>query len=448
MRNRLKNYHKYLLGNQGDFIIEKVIFHGIAIIIFVYLLAMSAFNLMYEQYFLATLLFAMCFILAFFYYYSRFLGHYRTSYLLFGVVCYLVIAINFYFNDGIQGPSAYVFLMFHMVMMVLSSRKHYVFWIVYNSVIITLLLYFGIFHGESIPTFYIDREHQFWDHLITYIVSVLGIFSIVVTLKRLNRKQKEETEKKGVELLEVNHMLQNSNEQKNKVIALISHDIRSPLNSIVSILEFEQAGDLDEKELELVRRELLTITTHTTKMLDNILEWASFEMQEKDLNITRSDIKSACESVLAVFAILASHKEISLKTEFKDNPVVTTDMGKVILIVRNLVQNAIKFTPAGGEIAFSVEKIGEKVEISISDSGIGLSEEKLKSLFRLDIQATYGTDREKGTGLGLYLSKENARKIGADISVTSEEGKGATFILTLPLSIGDGDQQAASEPKR
>jgi two-component system sensor histidine kinase/response regulator len=285
-----------------------------------------------------------------------------------------------------------------------------------------------------IPNVYLDWEHRFWDHLITYFVSVLGIFAITATLKKYYKIQKEENEKKSLKLLEVNHMLQNSNEQKNKVIALISHDLRSPLNSIVSILEFVKAGELDDEELSLVRKELLTITSHTTKMLDNILEWAAFEIQDRELNIVESDIKSACESVVTVFAILASHKDITFETEYRDNPVVKTDLSRVILIVRNLVQNAIKFTPTGGKITFSVQQVGEKVKISVSDSGIGLSGEKLENLFLLDIQATYGTEREKGTGLGLYLSNENAKKIGADISVRSEEGQGATFTLTLPQS--------------
>src|SRR5690606_23360111 len=167
----------------------------------------------------------------------------------------------------------------------------------------------------------------------------------------------------------------------------------------------------------------------------NILDWASFEMQNKELNITENDIKSACENVLTVFAILAAHKDISLKTEYRDNPVVKTDLSRVLLIVRNLLQNAIKFTPTGGEITFTVQQLGGNVEISVSDSGIGLSKEKLENLFLLNIQATYGTEREKGTGLGLYLSNENAKKIGARISVRSEEGKGATFTLTLPQSL-------------
>jgi two-component system sensor histidine kinase/response regulator len=124
---------------------EKVIFHGIAIIILVYLLSMSAFNFMYEQYFLGTLLFGMCFVLIIFYYYSRFRDRYKISYLLFGLVCYPIIGINFYLNDGMEGPSAYVFLMFHLIMMVLSSRKQYALWIIYNALIVTLLLYVGIF---------------------------------------------------------------------------------------------------------------------------------------------------------------------------------------------------------------------------------------------------------------------------------------------------------------
>ena len=381
----------------------------------------------------------MCFFLIILYYNSRFRRGFKSSYLVFGLLCYPVIALNFFLNDGIAGPSAYVLLIFHIIMMALSSKKHYFFWISYNALIFSVLLYIDVFYPELIPEVYLDVEHVYWDHLITYLVSIVGIFAIISTIKKYYRLQKQENEAKSRELWEVNHMLQNSNEQKNKVIALISHDIRSPLNSIVSILEFVEAGELDEEELILVRKELLTITSHTTKMLDNILEWASFEMQDKELNISENDIKSACENVLTVFAILAAHKNINLKTEYRDNPIVKTDLSRVILIVRNLLQNAIKFTPTGGEITFAVQQVGEEVQVSVSDTGIGLSKEKIEKLFLLDIQATYGTEREKGTGLGLYLSNENAKKIGAHISVRSEEGKGATFILTLPLSISSSN---------
>ena len=414
---------------------ENVIFNGISIITLIYMLSMSAFNFVYEQYFLGGLLLGMCFVVIILYYNSRFRGRFRSSYLIFGLLCYPIIGLNFYLNEGIAGPSAYVLLMFHIIMMALSSKKHYFFWILYNALTFSVLLYVDVFYPELIPEVYLDVEHVYWDHLITYLVSIVGIFAIISTIKKYYRLQKQENEAKSRELWEVNHALQNSNEQKNKVIALISHDIRSPLNSIVSILEFVKAGELDEEELSLVRKELLTITSHTTKMLDNILEWASFEMQNKELNITENDIKSACENVLTVFAILAAHKDISFKTEYRDNPVVRTDLSRVILIVRNLVQNAIKFTPTGGEITFAVQQVGDNVEIAVSDSGIGLSKEKLDNLFLLDIQATYGTEREKGTGLGLYLSNENAKQIGAHISVRSVEGQGATFTLTLPQSL-------------
>lgn len=411
---------------------EKVIFHGIAIIILIYLLSMSAFNLMYEQYFLGSLLFIMCFVLIIFYYKSRFRGRYKTSYLLFGMICYPIIGLNFYLNDGMDGPSAYVFLMFHIIMMVLSSRKQYLLWILYNAFFVSIALYMGMFHPELIPNVYLDTQHQFWDHLITYVVSLFGIYAIIGTLKRFYELQKRKNEKNSLELREVNHLLQNSNEQKNKVMALISHDIRSPLNSITGILEVVQAGDMDKKEMEQVWKELLTITANTTRMLDNILEWASYEMREEELNVTENDVRSACASILSVFTVLASHKDIQLVTIYRDNPIVKTDFGRMTLVVRNLLQNAIKFTPAGGEITFTVIQVEEQVKISVSDNGIGLNQEQLDSLFLLNIKSTYGTKMEKGTGLGLYLSLENAKKIGADISVESKEGEGSTFTITLP----------------
>lgn len=434
MEEGIKKIYGFFLNQQGDVAMERTVFYGICAITFVYLLSMAAFNLAYGQYFLGALLFSTCFLLIFLYANARFWHNFKTSCLLFGLLCYPVIALNFYHNDGVAGPSAYVFLMFHLIMMVLSSNKQYGFWMAYNVVFFVALLYIDSYHPHLIPDVYSNVEHQFWDHLITYVVSIVGIFAIVSTLKKYYHLEKRKNESKSLELLELNHMLRESNEQKNKVIALISHDIRSPLNSITSILEFVQAGELDEEELVQVRKELLTMTTHTTKMLDNILEWASFEMQNKELNITEGDIKKACKNVLTVFGILASHKNITLKSEFKENPIVRTDMGRVILIVRNLVQNAIKFTPVGGEIVFTVFQAGDKLKISVADTGVGLSDEQLQDLFVLDIKSTYGTEREKGTGLGLYLSNENAKKLGAEISVVSEKGKGAVFTLTLPLT--------------
>lgn len=120
---------------------ENVIFHGISIIILVYLLGMSAFNFIYKQHFLGVLLFVMCFALIILYYNSRFRRRFKVSYFLFGLFCYPVIGLNFYLNDGIEGPSAYVFLMFHIIMMVLSSKRQYGLWIAYNALIFTVLLY-------------------------------------------------------------------------------------------------------------------------------------------------------------------------------------------------------------------------------------------------------------------------------------------------------------------
>lgn len=414
---------------------ENVIFHGIAIIVLIYTLSMSASNFFYQQYFLGALLFATCFVLLLLYYNSRFRKRFKNSYFLFGIICYLVIALNFYFNDGLAGPSAYVLLMFHIIMMVLSSKKLASFWILYNVIVFSALLYVGVFYPEWIPNNYLDKQHQFWDHFITYSVSVVGIFAIIFTIKRFYKLQKEQNERKSLQLLQVNHMLQNSNEQKNKVIALISHDIRSPLNTIEGLLEIARAGAMSGEELSEVMKELLNITSNTTKMLDNILEWASFEMRDKALNITESDVKSAFESVLAVYLTLASHKEIAFSINYKDNPVIRTDIGRVILVIRNLLQNAIKFTPTGGSITFEVQQMGEKVAISVSDTGVGLTTDQLESLFLLDVKSTYGTEREKGTGLGLYLSAENAKKIGGEIAVRSEEGKGTTFTFMLPRQL-------------
>ncbi len=412
--------------------LENRVFNSISVVTAFYLLAMCAFNLYLGQLTLTVILCGSILLLVYYYYLARFKENYQPGMYMFGFITYPILAANFYLNDGIDGPSSYIFLMIHVVLLSLFNRKTSAFWIVYNFLIYTSLFYLDNYYPEFIPDNYENKQILFIDHVLTYFASLIVMFAIISSFKKSYRSQKEKVEAQSLELIKTNHALRRSNDQKDKVIALTSHDLKNPLMSITQILHLIKNGELSQEETQTALDELLTMTSNTQKMLDNILEWATFELQNKATHFTKTDVKLALESTLNVYQTLSNQKGILLKVEFLDHPVIKTDVDRLLLIVRNLLQNAIKFTPSGGLIHFTTQQEKENTHIIIKDSGIGIPREKLKKIFELDIQTTYGTEKEKGTGLGLYLCIENAEKIGAALSVDSEEGKGSTFILTLP----------------
>ncbi len=366
------------------------------------------------------------------YYLGRFKGKYELGFLIFSILSYPILAINFYLNDGIEGPSLYIFLMIHIIIMALSHKKNYWIWISYNFLFFSILFYIDNYHPQLIPLTYENLDIKFIDHELSYLTCLIGIYSIIISLKKSYIIQRKETEAKSKALGEVNYALKKSNDQKDKIIALISHDLKNPLLSITQILKLIKNNDLDLEEVKMAQDELYTMTNNTQKMLDNILEWATFELQNKEIYFSEKPVADICESFLSVYHTLAKQKGIHFIIDYENNPKIKTDIDRFSLILRNLIQNAIKFTKPGGFINFSVRENNKHVSVMVEDSGIGISQENIKTLFDMDIKTTYGTQKEKGTGLGLSLCKENTKKIKAQLSVESQEGKGTTFTLTLP----------------
>lgn len=430
--NKIKALWKNLSAQGPKLEIERQIFISTSIITVVFLLAMAVLNLWIQQFFLASLLLVTATALIVVNFLPSVRKNYKRVIFIFGFLSYPILAVNFYLNDGVFGPTFYVLLLIHIILLPLSNRKTYGLWIGINVVFFTALLYVGIFYPEIVPQHYENNTERFWDHFFTYLATILGIFGVIYYYKKLYLAQKKETEEKSLEILKVNHELSNTNDQKNKIIALVSHDIRNPLASIAKVLEMMIEGNLSGGDKESAQKELLTMTTNTQKMMENILEWATFELVNKETVITETDIQGPCDSILKIFGALSKQKEIAFRAEFKANPLIRTDVDRMLLILRNLLQNAIKFTPFGGRIDFVVEKHEKQTQILIRDTGIGIPENKLNNLFDLNVEATFGTQNEKGTGLGLYLCKENADKIGATITVESTEGRGTTFTLIFP----------------
>ncbi|WP_425391642.1 response regulator [Ekhidna sp.] len=222
---------------------------------------------------------------------------------------------------------------------------------------------------------------------------------------------------------------------KDRFFAIISHDLRGPVSAFNGItqvisLYLKQAK---YEDLEKMMGEVDKATDHLSKLLDNLLNWASTELSQIPYNPEKVNVTSMLNDVIESFELAAKSKSISIESHMDTSAEVYVDQNSAVTIFRNLIHNALKFTPEGGKIAIKSSKNGHFVDISVNDSGVGMNEEKIQSLFTLsEKSSTYGTKGEKGIGLGLQLVNEFTKLNKGEIKVTSTEGQGTTFNISLP----------------
>jgi len=227
--------------------------------------------------------------------------------------------------------------------------------------------------------------------------------------------------------------LQQSNQIKDKLLSIISHDFRSPLNSLEGILDLMTQGRISPQEMQVISKELRVKVNITTSLLDNLLNWAKSQMQGISPQPTFFDIKELVNDTVHLLSTQAEKKDIYIMDRVGDSQEVYADYEMTKLVVRNLLTNAIKFTTAGGKVIVKATRLNNMLKLVVKDTGKGMSENELNNLFTHQTKSTLGTAYEKGTGLGLILCKDFVEKNGGKIAVESEEGEGSTFCFTIPL---------------
>ncbi len=222
---------------------------------------------------------------------------------------------------------------------------------------------------------------------------------------------------------------------RDKFFSIIAHDLKSPFNAIFGFTDFliQEFGTMDQHEVTALLMKIGSTSKQTYALLENLLIWANLQTSRITFQPTVMNLKEWLMETLPVVEGQATRKDIAIMVEIPDGLRVIADQNMVDTIVRNLVSNAIKFTPRGGCIFVKASRQNEMVEITIRDTGIGIPAERRSQIFSIDNKiSTPGTDKEKGTGLGLILCREFVVKQGGEIRVESEVGKGSTFRFTLP----------------
>ncbi|HPT20622.1 MAG TPA: FIST N-terminal domain-containing protein [Bacteroidales bacterium] len=249
------------------------------------------------------------------------------------------------------------------------------------------------------------------------------------------------------ELEEKNLALGSVNAEKDKYFSILAHDLRGPLSTFVASTQIinEDIMNMELKEIKEITLGMKASAANIYELLENLLEWSTISRGGLDFNPGRYNLKKITKSCFDLFAESAFKKNILITINIDDDIEVLTDIHIFNTVFRNLIINAIKFTPKGGKIDITAVVNSEnQVEFKIKDTGIGIPKILINNLFKLSERTNRrGTDGEPSTGLGLLLCKELIKKNNGEILVESEEGKGSIFSFTLP---GSRQEEKVSVP--
>lgn len=228
-------------------------------------------------------------------------------------------------------------------------------------------------------------------------------------------------------------MLKDSVRARDKLFSIIAHDLRGPIGNLVPMIDMI-TGEYGEDAA--MRNELLSdlrkAAINTFDLLENLLQWARYQSKTIEVRPVNFDIGTAISDIIELYMTSANLKGLHLVRNVDAKLMVNADMDSVKLVIRNLLSNALKFTPGNGVITLSAYSQGTEVVVEVADNGVGMPPEVVDRLFHPDFShSTYGTNYEKGSGLGLLLCKEFVEKNGGKIRVSSTLGEGSRFVFTL-----------------
>lgn len=259
----------------------------------------------------------------------------------------------------------------------------------------------------------------------------------LIVLKDISNRKILETEARNLisELNQSQTELLELNSQKDKLMSIIAHDLRTPFHQILSFARMltEDIEIYSQEEIKTMTDGILQAGEHGAKILEDLLSWARTQRNTIEIIPTEISIASVLNEIIPVFAASANDKQINISINGDKDAMAVANRNMSNILFRNLIANALKFSNPGGKIQLNITKGRDFHTIEVRDSGIGIPENDLPKLFNIDVKYTRtGTAGESGTGLGLILCKELVIKNKGTLEVISKQGEGSSFIVKLP----------------
>jgi two-component system, sensor histidine kinase and response regulator len=276
-------------------------------------------------------------------------------------------------------------------------------------------------------------------YLINQALAIIYIFYGLYLIKRENANYQESMLINNIKLQKSNEEIQKQAEElnqldslKNKLFSVIAHDLKAPMYALRNLFDDMQRQDMPASEIKELIPDIKNDLNYTVSLMDNLLQWAKSQMQAHTVNADTHDVKEMIDEVMQVLYLQAEAKKIHIENKVAYGYNIFADRDMINLVLRNLISNAIKFSPSGGKISIGTYDQSKFTEIYVKDGGKGITKEEMKKIGGQEFYSSNGTAHEQGTGLGLLLCKEFLAKNNGHLRIQSEPGKGSTFSFVLP----------------
>jgi two-component system, sensor histidine kinase and response regulator len=241
------------------------------------------------------------------------------------------------------------------------------------------------------------------------------------------QKQSNQLQQQATELDQLNSL-------KNKLFSVISHDLKAPMYALRNLFENMHSQDMPADEIKSMIPEVKQDLNYTVGLMENLLNWAKSQMESHSTKPHATNLQELIDDVVHVLHRQAEAKSIRIENKANEAVHAWADADMIHLVLRNLISNAIKFSPPGSQITVGASELAAFTEVYVQDSGKGMSQNEIRKINAQEFYTTNGTAHEQGTGLGLMLCKEFLAKNDGHLRIESEPGRGSVFSFTLPLS--------------
>ena len=430
-----------LTGNASEFSMENRAFNYISIISFVLLICSLCFDFFFGFNIMTVITIILIFILSGCYYLSRFKKQYHLGIFVYGFCSYTALVINYFHNSGSLGSTLSLFFVTFTFFITITNFRQHPIWLFFHVVLFVGLTIIEYNRPDLVPYTYPNRFTRYADIIWTYVFSIFIILAVTRYLRNyyndarlLAEERARAIEEKNKQIVAQNEMLEKVNAEKNKILSIVSHDLRGPLDSVVGYLALLSEGAIEMHEKGSIETELFDQTKYASDLLQNLMAWAKAQLQGVSVHLTSINIKAFLEETTNNKITAAAKKGIKITHSIGRATEVIADKDMLRIVLRNLINNAVKFTRPGGDVYIKVSEKGDRAEISIQDTGIGIPIETQAEIFTMKTRSTFGTSHEKGMGLGLIMCKEFIEYQHGNIWFESKEGVGTTFYISLPLA--------------
>ncbi len=416
----------YLIGNDKKFSLENRIFHSFSVLVIFFCFLYLFLNIFLSLIGPGLVILAIITFHSWVFYISRFKDRFKTAVIISAFECNIFIGVNYFLNAGIIGPSLIMFFSTLFLLTSIIPKNRIVFWLVINILVVGGIVITEFYFPSTIIDTYNDRFTHFIDTFLSYIILIVLMVLGIYYSRSSYLKQQIELRARSIELAKIN-------EEKNKIFSIVSHDLRSPLAAVQQYLNLLANTDIDSQDKIMLESKLLNSTNDAQYLLTNLLHWSKNQMDGTRVKKEILNLHQTLSNTFNIASEFAKGKGIALIWSCDDQTKIYADADMLQLVIRNLLNNALKFTKSGGKVILEAKEDLGRCLIEIKDNGIGMSENVKNKLFSMNTTSSLGTQNEKGTGIGLMLCKEYIDLQGGEISVESKEKLGTEIKLSFPF---------------